>query len=301
MMPDRPAKPFAPNISTTNGVHMVEVDSGDVSAMASVEFAELLTEINKKSKQFRLAILLPIVTFVAFLLMGAIGPGVVVAAIAWGLGSWIDSFKRMTVMMYELDDHLSASYQSMASAFDNLRSNDGKWHIEAGGVVRDTTTWKRNAGASHIVKKSPTELVYKLPKIVRSNLTPPSIRVGKQILYLLPDVLLVEDGSKFGAINYSQLHARCNPSNFIEEGRVPRDTQIVGHTWKHPNKSGGPDRRFKDNRQIPVCRYEALHLSSESGLNELLEFSREGAASAFSSSLKQLSMPSVGTTEKRLG
>ncbi len=77
-------------------------------------------------------------------------------------------------------------------------------------------------------------------------------------------------------------------SNFIESGIVPNDAQVIRHTWKHPNKSGGPDRRFRDNRQIPVCRYEAMHLRSATGLNELVEFSRAGVAAPFVAALQAL-------------
>ncbi|WP_408591835.1 hypothetical protein [Novosphingobium sp.] len=77
-------------------------------------------------------------------------------------------------------------------------------------------------------------------------------------------------------MGYHALQVTWQPSNFIESGSVPRDAEISHYTWEHPNKSGGPDRRFKNNRQLPVCLYEAMHLRSASGLNELLEFSRCG-------------------------
>lgn len=39
------------------------------------------------------------------------------------------------------------------------------------------------------------------------------------------------------------------------------------------NKSGGPDRRFKNNRELPICLYGEIELRSESGLNTVLMFS----------------------------
>lgn len=91
----------------------------------------------------------------------------------------------------------------------------------------------------------------------------------------------MQDGSRIGAITYRDLELRWQDSRFIEDGPVPSDARIIDHTWKHPNKSGGPDRRFKDNKQIPICLYEVIHFRSDSGLNELLEFSRTGNAAAF--------------------
>ncbi|TIO57486.1 MAG: hypothetical protein E5X98_20230 [Mesorhizobium sp.] len=62
----------------------------------------------------------------------------------------------------------------------------------------------------------------------------------------------------------------------------------MSYTWAHPNKNGGPDKRFRDNRQIPVCRYEALRFSSPSGLNELVEFSKTNVSQPFCQALLAL-------------
>ncbi|WP_318580640.1 SH3 domain-containing protein [Ochrobactrum sp. AN78] len=97
----------------------------------------------------------------------------------------------------------------------------------------------------------------------------------------MPDVVLVQDRNRFGAVQYADLNLRWQPSRFIETERVPSDTTVVGHTWKYPNKNGGPDRRFKDNRQIPICLYESVHFKSNSGINELVEFSKTGLVEQF--------------------
>lgn len=62
-------------------------------------------------------------------------------------------------------------------------------------------------------------------------------------------------------------------TRFIEEEAVPKDAEVVGRTWKYVNKSGGPDRRFKNNRELPICLYGEIELRSESGLNTVLMFS----------------------------
>lgn len=50
----------------------------------------------------------------------------------------------------------------------------------------------------------------------------------------------------------------------------------------------GPDRRFKDNYQIPICLYETIHLTSRNGLNELLQVSRTGVALPFVNAIRSL-------------
>jgi hypothetical protein len=288
---DIPPSPVVP--TEDFGVSMVEVESSDVMSMRDVSFGELLDEINAKLQQPSMAIVLGWLTgaigLLAMLVIGFGGIFVAVLALpAWALGNWLDSYRRTTVLFYDLAPEAEAAYGKMIDSFDAMASCVGKWHVEAGGAVLDLTTWKRNAGASHIVRKKPTQLSYKLPPAVTANITPPALHVGKQIIYFLPDVALVVDGKLAGAVGYGDLSIAFQDSNFIEEGAVPNDAQVIGQTWKHPNKSGGPDRRFKDNRQIPICRYEVMHLTSSSGVNELVEFSKTGVSSPFAQSLKAL-------------
>lgn len=267
-------------------VTMIEVDSGDVMLMRDETFSELLDEINAKSRQVRMSSAL----CWAPLVLGAIaglasgGPGLLLTALAlpgWAMGRWFDSYRRSTVLYYDLEGDAEAAYKQVAEGFDGLRQCAGKWHIEAGGAITNLTAWKRNAGASHLVKKKPTSLAYALPSVIKSNVSPPALSVGRQVMYFMPDVVLVQDGNRVGAVNYRDLNIRWQDSRFIEDGRVPSDARIVDHTWKHPNKNGGPDRRFKDNRQIPICLYETMHLQSVSGVNELVEFSQTGRAAHF--------------------
>ena len=81
------------------------------------------------------------------------------------------------------------------------------------------------------------------------------IPVGRQALYLLPDRILVFDGTRVGAVGYEQVTLVVGTTQFIEEEAVPSDADVVSSTWRYVNKGGGPDRRFKNNVQLPVVRY----------------------------------------------
>jgi len=93
------------------------------------------------------------------------------------------------------------------------------------------------------------------------------------------------------------LQIAVGSTRFIENDSVPRDAEIVDRTWKYVNKSGGPDKRFKDNKELPVCRYEEITLSSNSGLNEVLQLSRCGGSREFAEAISLLAkkMPKEGT------
>jgi hypothetical protein len=60
------------------------------------------------------------------------------------------------------------------------------------------------------------------------------------------------------------------------------------YTWKYVNKKGGPDKRFKDNRKIPIVLYEDVQFSSPSGLNELIQLSKVDTAQGFKDTINEL-------------
>lgn len=276
-------------------VPMVEIESGDVLAMQDEQFSDILTEINAKQGQLSLGAAFgwgaAFIGVISTLVGGALFALVAVLCGLIGvlLGRWLDSYRRVTVLFYALENEAAQRYEELTRAFDRMVGCTRKWHISAGGQVQDIHTWKRNAGASTLLDRRETALAYSLPKVVTSNVTPPMLHVGRQSLYFLPDTVLIMDGEKFGAISYASLTLTWQQSNFIESGSVPSDTRILYHTWKHPNKSGGPDRRFADNHQIPVCEYEILHLNSVTGLNELVQFSCVGVSEPFATAIRNLS------------
>lgn len=290
--------------SPANDVNMVEIESGDVLAMREETFDELLSELNETKAKFSWAglfgiglCLVGIVLLFVVPVAGAVAFGL--AVVGFMVGRWLDSYRRASVLLYDLDAPATQAYENLTAAFDRMMGSDQKWHVAAGGDVRGLTAWKRNSGATRLVDKKPTTLAYALPEVIKSNLTPPKLHVGRQAMYFLPDAVLIEDGRRFGAVSYADLSITWEDSPFIETGRVPRDTTIIRHTWKHPNKSGGPDRRFKDNSQLPICLYETMHLRSGSGVNEAVQFSKVGLSGAFARSLGHLL--GVSRKEARVG
>lgn len=273
---------------------MVRVSSADVLELHDSRFADILAELNEKQSSTSMKAALGWVgaglTFLAMLGGGVGGffAGAIITVLFMMAGAWLDSFQRTSVLMYELEADARTAYEALVETFDRISGCAGKWHVDAGGAVRDLHTWKRNAGASHVVDKRPTVFSYSLPRVIRSNITPPAIQSGKETLYFLPDFLLVVEAKKLGAVAYDDLVIHWDDSAFIEEGTVPSDAQVISHTWKHPNKNGGPDRRFSNNYQIPVCLYENIHFTSTGGLNELLQVSRSGVTQPFAEAIQNL-------------
>ena len=254
--------------------------------------ASLLDELNTKNRLARMwpgALSLGLV--VAFLLYKERGPlwpvGLAFGAtgVATALAYWKDELRKSVVLLYDLEREVEAAFEKVCDDFNSLAHSARAWHIQASGAVRDQ---KYEAGASSLVNRKGASFAKNAPPYVKTNIHVPTISLTRAKLYFFPDRLLVYGADGVGAVSYKNLQLEVSPSRFIEAEGVPGDTQVVGQTWQYVNKDGGPDRRFKNNRQIPVVLYEALHFKSDSGLNELLQVSRVGVGEKFREALQGL-------------
>lgn len=302
----RPAKEPegpAPGSMHQNGdVAMIEIDTSSLQDMRDGSSGAIIDDITQKRRRISMSkVLAWLFGFLGWAYAPLFGfpslAGTALALVGWALGRWIDSYRKSAILFYELDAETEKLYADVVQAFDSLCQSNGKWHVEAGTAVHDLNIAKRNGGAAHLLKRVPAIFSYRLPIGLRSNVTPPCMKAGTQTLYVLPDLLLVDDGSSVGAVEYRSLKARCEQTRYVEDGQIPQDAEIVDYAWQYQNKDGSQDGRFKDNHRLPVCQYEAMHLSSSSGLNELFQFSKVGVAEAFSLALSRLSQTSPPTSK----
>jgi hypothetical protein len=197
-----------------------------------------------------------------------------------------DLLAKTVVLFYSMDPEMEKTYGVLHEWASHLSSCARAWHIAAQGRVYDR---KYHAGASSLVRRNPTFIRKAEPPYLKTNIETVAIGVGKQVLHFFPDRVLIYDAGGVGAVAYSQLHLVVQPTRFIEDQLVPTDAQVVDHTWKYVNKRGGPDKRFKNNRQLPVCLYDEISLSSSTGLNEVIQISRVGLADGFAKAIQFLS------------
>jgi len=270
---------------TPDGVIMQEIESAEVMQMQPSNLSSILQELNERNG--KLSAIWPLIAITAvtvfttyelfreYFVISIVG---IVPALM--IGKWIDSYSRSTVIFYDLDDAHVDAYSGLVKVIESLQKAKKVWHIASQGQINSWDTSKHHGGASGLVDRKTIEISFGLPSNLKTNFLPPVINVGKQNLYFFPDMILVEE-AKFGAVNMKHLHVSRAASRFIEDGRVPADAKIIGETWQHPNRDGGPDRRFANNRLIPICEYDRLTFKSADGINEAIEFSKADASDLF--------------------
>ncbi len=268
------------------------IESADVLAMTDASASGLLDQIRAAETRTTMAPLAGIVAvFTVMLLLAGEAPGwlaVAAALIGAGAGAWLhvrDLAGRNVVLFYDLEPDARAAYEDVHVAFARLAGAHGAWNVQARA---DTEDLRRNAGASQLVQRQPVRLGMGVPAVIRTNVDVPAIPCGAETLHFFPDRLLVSSRRGIGAVPYDQLEITVEAHPFIEEERVPADASQVGTTWRYVNRNGTPDRRFADNRQLPVLLYEQVAFTSPSGLREVLQLSATGGGNSFRSAVEAL-------------
>ena len=256
--------------------------------LSSPERKELVDQLNKSYKEFRLDYLVFGISAIAFGLswlnniqLGmflSIGAGVVLGVVA----SVFESRKRTVKIFYDFEADNTSSFSTLVEAINHLAECKRIWAYVDSRSLTSAHESKINAGASSLVSRVPAAVGTGTPPWVETNVTIPTIKARGVTAYFLPDCILVYDVNGVGCVEHASLSFTSRTERFIEDGAVPSDADVVDHTWKYANKRGGPDRRFKNNRQIPICLYGKLDLSTSAGLLCHLQTSKSDAPKSFS-------------------
>jgi uncharacterized protein DUF4236 len=277
-----PVEPVATDLVTEDD-RFRRLETGTASNMVDSTSGELLQEINGKAKRVSLwpiALTLCGLAHIMFVPGGAplwlLWLTIPLAASFIAAAAYRDNIKKTVVLFYSMEPHLEEAYQALHNVFDTARCCGASWQIPSERHTVGLYDWKKNSGVDSVVTRSNIRFGKDHPRYLKTNIVVPFIPAQRLQIYFFPDRILVYDGSSVGAINYSELAISTRNIRFHEEDGVPSDAQIVGSTWRYVNKSGGPDRRFSDNAQIPIVLYEQVQFTSPSGLGEAFQFSRQG-------------------------
>jgi len=180
-----------------------------------------------------------------------------------------------------MEQHVEEAYQAVHNAFTAAQSCGGTWQIPSQRHTIGTYDWKVNSGADAIVTRRTVRFSTGHPPYLQTNIAVPFIPAARLKMYFFPDRILVYDGSHVGAINYAELEVSSTNIQFHESGFVPSDAKVIGRTWRYVNKSGGPDKRFSYNPELPIVLYEEIQIRSSSSLSEVFQFSRQGNGAEF--------------------
>lgn len=279
---------------TAGEVLMQDVTGATTVQLADASSSELISQLNEAARHVSLLPLvillwMPVVTIPLAILLHA-----------------RDKARRTVVAFYEVDGPAAARFQALVDCFSAVQQCAAHWHVTAQGAVVTTRQHKVNAGASSLMRRDRGRSDLAGPPVLASNITVPSLHASKRSVYFLPDRIIVRDGRQYADMPYQHCHVSGAATRFIETSRVPGDAERIGTTWKYVNKGGGPDRRYKNNPQLPIMRYGELTFTAQPGFSFIWQTSKAAAASMLSSALTAMSGQTrrgsvLGTPRNRMG
>lgn len=256
--------------------------SGDISRMVDSSAKELLAEIERKHRKRSYHVWILAISALCLLMgMARANWSIIIASFACVVVGvpllLLNDKRRKTVeIIYHLDPAYELRYRHMIQSFQELGRCQGLWRINSEAAVSEK---RRRAGAGRFLDRTSIRLEFKIPPHFQLNVNPVIVPAGSKRLCFLPDTILVFEGSRIGAIGCAQLTIKADVTPFMEGGQPQHDARQIGQRWQFANKNGDPDRRFANNRQVPVMQYGILNLQSASGLTVQFYCSQPQAAS----------------------
>ena len=176
--------------------------------------------------------------------------------------------RRNAVMIeYNIDNNIQKLIDDRNKAIEILSCCSKLWNI----TDYQSVVYSRvNAGCNtNVTRKSASLELKKLPFFIKTinNDKFYQLKIDFSNYIFLPDKILLIKFLSVAALKYSDIIITLEDKNFVETQFIPNDGEFLYNTWQYVNNNGTPDRRFNNNRQLPVYRYKGIYLSSNSGLN----------------------------------
>jgi len=186
----------------------------------------------------------------------------------------------------QFDEEIKVKYDNVVSTFKNLLASHKIWDITSANFEDRRIT--RSAASTVVDKK---EVKFGLKSIA-------DIKTASEVLflknangsdlYIYPNfIIMFSSKSEFAIIGLDEIDFFQSYSRFVETQPIPKDTKIIDKTWAKVNKNGSPDKRFKDNYQIPIVKYGEISLRTKTGLNERYQFSNYEFTEEFGIAFKE--------------
>jgi hypothetical protein len=245
-----------------------EINTADISNFRTAEYKEILDSVEKAIGYNAITTLLLILSII-FFQVGLI--------FTIPLKFYVK--KRYKVKLnYNFEDNTYELFEKKLKTWKLLNNSIKKWQIISQAKVINK---KINSGSSTSVFRSEFSISNKLPWYIETNISPIVIKLKKEEFIILPDKILIIKNKKLGIANYKNISVNYSLVKFVESEIVPSDSEIIDYTWQYVNKNGGPDKRYKGNKRLPICKYGEIDITSNDGINIKLNLSNNNTAIEF--------------------
>jgi hypothetical protein len=184
------------------------------------------------------------------------------------------------------DESTLASYERLVEAFQEAAQSQRIWDVTSSQAV-DRVRERSRASVSIERRLVSFSLADQDPVLQTGARSLHLQNANGADLVVYSGFLLMETAAELALVDLRDIQVEFSMCSFTETEGVPSDSRVAGQTWAKVNKDGSPDRRFRDNYQIPIARYGELVLKSRTGLHEAYLFSNLEASRRFADRLRE--------------
>lgn len=196
------------------------------------------------------------------IIFGFVNPFIfIVGAIGIILKAYVIKYGAINID-YKVEPEEEKKYRGRLKFWDTIFQAEHTWQTLS---EQGNNNKKNNFGVAKSIKRKIVEKSGSY-RFIKSNMEYITIRLNKEFLVVLPDKLFVKQKRKFRAVDYNELIIDSHYMSFVESQKVPSDAQVIKMVWEHSNRDGSRDKRFSNNRQLPLCKYIEVKIESASGL-----------------------------------
>ena len=202
-----------------------------------------------------------LLVFIMGIVLTFVNPILVIIAIA-GAIMYFYKKRNPVEIEYDFEGEAADEYDLTNKLLAGILESDKVWLVE--GIEADDD---RNL----ITVRKELSLKEGLAGDLSTNVKVYSLVAGDLILSFLPDALLINKKGANKALDYKDLEVDLRSENFLEEEQIS-DATLIGKTYLHTNKDGGPDKRYKDNPEVYLVEYGVLEMKNKD-INLVIVFS----------------------------
>lgn len=186
-----------------------------------------------------------------------------------------------------MDVEVNDAYDALFKCFEKLMSSQYIWDITS---ASDVDKVKLRSVASSAISRTRTRFSFAHVQGIKSE--SPAFHLmnanGADI-YIYPGFFVMhQNPERLGIVELTNLFVSFERTGFVETDAIPRDSRQLSEVWERSNKDGSRDKRFADNRKLPVMEYGEITFSTSSGVYEKFMVSDCESAMTFVESLREI-------------
>ena len=168
---------------------------------------------------------------------------------------------KLTSVQIDVDAPLTEEQKSMfktlCERFEHLLDTDKVWII-----TDETAVTLAKSSAKRSLNRKEASLYAGIFNYLKSIFDIPVFDTGTTKYYIYPQYIIkATNAVDFSILPHTTSSISFLPVRFQEDETAPNDARFLNYTWQYVNKNGGPDKRFSNNRQIPVYAYAQIDIS----------------------------------------